>query len=237
MSHALQTLVVAIAMVSGLAVGDVVARDENDVGVPADTTAMVDHPYFPQSPGTSRRYEGQEIDPATGETITVSVREHVSPVPAEVAGVPVTAVAVTEYENGQLIERTSDYHAQDAAGNVYYLGEHVDMYENGQVVGHEGQWFAGEDGNRAGVMMPAEPMIGQRVRQEQAPGVAQDISTVVAIDLTVKTAAGTFTDCIKTQDLNPLDQSVEYKYYCRDVGLVREENAQGTVDLVSMSGG
>jgi hypothetical protein len=237
MYRLLQASFVVVTLLLSPAWGGVAAQDEQAAGVPADTTATVDNSYFPQSPGTSRVYEGQEVDPATGETVTVTVREHVSPVPTEVAGVPVTEIRVTELENGQLIEATSDYHAQDSAGNVYYLGEHVNKYENGQLVSHEGQWFAGEDGNQAGVMMPAEPIVGQRVRQEQAPGVAQDISTVVATDLTVTTAAGTFSGCIKTQDLNPLDQSIEYKYYCPDVGLVREENANGTVDLVSVTGG
>ena len=85
--------------------------------------------------------------------------------------------------------------------------------------------------------MPAEPRVGDNFAQEQAPGVAQDISTGVAIDLTLETAMGTLSGCIKTQDLNTLDQAIEHKYYCPRVGLVREENANGSLDLVSVSAG
>jgi hypothetical protein len=60
---------------------------------------------------------------------------------------------------------------------------------------------------------------------------------VVAVDLTLKTPVGTFSGCIKTQDLNLLEQAIEYKYYCPGVGLVREENANGSLDLVSVTGG
>ena len=236
MHRAIAGLVWSLAVMTTLfAGGGVAAQDDN--AVPDGLSATVDNPYFPLEPGSSRRYEGQEVDPDTGETVDLRVREHVSPVPDEIAGAPVTTLEVQEYDNGQLTETTSDYHAQGADGTVYYLGEHVNMYEDGQLVSHEGTWIAGEGANQAGEFMPAEPRVGDRFEQEQAPGVAQDISTVVAIDLTLETPVGTFSGCIKTQDLNPLDQAIEHKYYCPEVGLVREENADGSLDLVSVTGG
>ncbi len=208
-----------------------------DTPVPEDLSSTVDNPLFPLTPGSSRRYEGQEVDPETGETVALSVREHVSPVPDAVAGAPVTTLQVQEFEDGQLTETTSDYHAQGPDGTVYYLSEDVNMYEDGQFVGHEGAWLAGEGTNRAGEFMPADPIVGQRFEQEQAPGIAEDVSTVVAVDLTLETPVGTFAGCIKTQDLNPLSQAIEHKHYCPEVGLVREEDADGFLDLVSYTGG
>jgi hypothetical protein len=206
---------------------------------PPDLSPTVDNPYFPLAPGSSRRYEGQQVDAETGETVETTVRERVSPAPAEVAGAPVTVLNVAEYDNGRLAEATRDYHAQAPDGTVVYLGEDVNiyMYENGQLVSHEGAWLAGDGANQAGVFMPAEPAVGQRFAQEQAPGVAEDTSTVIANDLTVTTPAGTFSGCVKTQDLNPLDQSISYKIYCPGVGLVREESADGYSELVSYTGG
>jgi hypothetical protein len=234
MHRAIVGLIGPLALIVSLFGGGAAAQEN---AVPNDLSATVDNPYFPLEPGTSRRYEGQEVDPDTGETVELRVQEHVSPVPDEIAGAPVTILEVQEYEDGQLTETTSDYHAQGADGTVYYLGEHVNMYEDGQLVGHEGTWIAGEGANQAGEFMPAEPRVGDRFEQEQAPGLAQDISTVVAIDLTLETPVGTFSGCIKTQDLNPLDQAIEHKYYCPEVGLVREENADGSLDLVSVTGG
>ena len=72
--------------------GGVVAQRES--AVPDDLSATVDNPFFPLAPGSSRRYEGQEVDPDTGETVDLRVREHVSPVPDEIAGAPVTTLGV-----------------------------------------------------------------------------------------------------------------------------------------------
>lgn len=226
-----------MSFVLGLGLFGVPDGAAQEEAVPPDLSATVDNPFFPLAPGSSRRYEGQEVDPDTGETVETTVRERVSPVPDEVAGAPVTVLQVAEYDDGQLTETTSDYHAQAPDGTVYYLGEDVTMYEDGQFVSNEGAWIAGDGANQAGEFMPAEPRVGDRFAQEQAPGIAEDISTVIAIDLTLETAVGTFDGCIKTQDLNPLDQAIEHKYYCPGVGLVREENANGSLDLVSYSGG
>ncbi len=226
------SLAISVSLFVG---GDVTAQEDN--AVPDDLSATVDNPYFPLPPGSSRRYEGQEVDSETGETVDLRVQEEVSTVPDEIAGAPVTTLAVEEYENGELTETTSDYHAQGPDGTVYYLGEDVNMYEDGQLVSHEGTWIAGEGNNKAGEFMPAEPRVGDSFAQEQAPGVAEDSATVVAVDLTLETAVGTFSDCIKTQDLNPIDQATEHKYYCPGVGLVREEYENGSLDLVSVTGG
>jgi hypothetical protein len=80
--------------------------------------------------------------------------------------------------------------------------------------------------------MPAEPKVGDAFEQERAPGVAEDQSKVVAEGLEVRTPAGTFSDCIKTEDYAPLDDVTEFKFYCPDVGLVREEPPGGRLDLI-----
>ena len=112
------------------------------------------------------------------------------------AGVLATAVDVQDTENGELVERSRDYYVQDRAGNVWYLGERVDEIENGEVIGHDGQWMAGRNGARRGLFMPAAPKVGQTFRQTRAPGVSQDRSTVVALDAAVATRAGRFTGCV-----------------------------------------
>src|SRR5918999_572538 len=108
----------------------------------------------------------------------------------------------------------------------------VDVIENGKVVGHEGQWFAGKNGAKPGLFMPAKPKVGKVFEQERAPGVAEDRSKVVAVGLEVATAAGQFDKCIKTRDFAPLDKTTEFKFYCAGVGLVREKPADGRLDLV-----
>jgi hypothetical protein len=200
---------------------------------PADFQAEVDNPFFPLGAGGTLVYEGEEVDPETGETIEIRIESTVLLETDIVAGIEVTVVEVKDFEDGELVESTLDYYAQHKDGTVYYLGELVDEYEDGEVVGHGGQWLAGEGDNQPGVFMPAEVEVGVEFEQERAPGLAEDRSKVVAVEQTVTTSAGTFSDCIKTEDYDPLGDVTEFKYYCPEIGLVREEPPDGSVDLIS----
>jgi len=200
---------------------------------PGEFQSQVDNPLFPLEPGAAKVYQGEETDPDTGETVDIRVESSVLSETETVAGIEATVVEVRDLEDGELVEMTRDYYAQDKDGTVYYLGEKVDDYEDGEVVGHDGQWIAGEGGAQAGIFMPAEPKVGDEFEQEPAPGVAEDVSKVVEVDQTVTTAAGAFSGCIKTEDRDPISGATEFKFYCPDVGLVREELEDGFIDLVS----
>jgi len=200
---------------------------------PEDFTATIDNPLFPLSSASDLVYEGEETDPDTGETITIRVESTVLSETDIVAGVEVTVVKVDEFEDEELVESTLDYYAQHRDGSVYYLGERVDDYEDGEIVGHHGAWLAGEGENQPGLFMPGNPQAGDEFEQEKAPGVAEDRSTVVAVGQTVTVPAGTFQDCMKTEDFAPLDNVTEFKYYCPGIGLVREEFEDGYLDLVT----
>jgi hypothetical protein len=189
-------------------------------------TAKVDHPLVPLTTVRHTVFTGFEGDTRTRVVSRVLKKTR------RVAGVRVAIVDVREFEDGELVEHTRDYYAQDRKGRVWYFGETVDDIENGKVVGHEGQWFAGKNGAKPGLFMPAKPKVGKVFEQERAPGVAEDRSKVVAVGLDVATAAGQFDGCIKTRDFAPLDKRTEFKFYCAGVGLVREKPADGRLDLV-----
>jgi hypothetical protein len=199
---------------------------------PADFQASVDNPFFPLSSLGLTVFEGQEPTDA-GEVVQVRLETTVLPDTDVVAGIEVTVVEDKAFEDGELVESTLDYYAQHKDGAVYYLGERVDEYENGEVVSHTGQWLAGEGDNQPGIFMPAEPKLGDEFEQERAPGLAEDRSKVIAVDQSVTTPAGTFTGCIKTEDFDPLGNLTEFKYYCPNVGFVREDVEDGQIDLIS----
>jgi hypothetical protein len=127
-----------------------------------------------------------------------------------------------------LIEVSRNYFAQTEEGTVCYLGEEVDIYENGVIVSHEGSWRADENGNAPGIFMPAEPQPGMTFQQELAPGVAEDQATILRF-ATVKTPAGTFTNANIVRDYNPLDGSKDSKVYAPGVGLILD----GPLELIS----
>jgi hypothetical protein len=194
---------------------------------------FVTNPFFPLSSLRSTVLEGEEEDPETGETIQIRVELRVLPETTTVAGVEVAVTEVKEYEDDELVEATLDYYAQDADGTVYYLGERVDMYEESAVVGHEGTWLAGEGANQPGVYMPAHPEAGQVFEQERAPGVAEDRSTVLAVEQTIDTPAGQFSGCLHVEDFAPIEGGTGEKYYCPGVGIAREAFDGGSLDLVA----
>jgi hypothetical protein len=189
-------------------------------------TSEVDNPLWPLASVRRTRYRGHEEDTKMRVVSRVLDRTR------KVAGVEVAIVDVREFEDGELVEHTRDYYAQDRKGRVWYFGESVDDIENGRVVGHDGQWFAGRKGAKPGLFMPARPKVGKVFAQERAPGIAEDRSKVVALDRSVETPAGSFDGCIKTRDFAPLDNATEFKFYCPGVGLVREQARRTRLSLV-----
>jgi hypothetical protein len=200
---------------------------------PADFTAKVDHPFFSLVGFRPQIFEGTEKDPETGETIKTRGEKRLLDRTERVAGVEVAVIEHKEFEDGEIVEATFDYFAQHRDGSVWYFGERVDDYEDGKVVGHEGQWLAGEGNARAGVYLPANPAVGQVFEQERVPGVAEDRSEIVAVGAEVTTKAGKFTGCLRVKDFAPLSKTEEFKFYCPKVSIVREEQPNGTSDLVA----
>jgi len=78
MRRNLTALVGTAAVVASLFVTGAAAQVQG--AVPEDAAPTVDNPYFPLEPASSRRYEGTETDPSTGETTELLVHEHISPV-------------------------------------------------------------------------------------------------------------------------------------------------------------
>jgi hypothetical protein len=199
---------------------------------PADFTNKVDHPYFSLVAFRPQFFEGTERDAESGETVKTRGEKRLLDKTEVVNGVTVAVVEHKEFEDGELVEATFDYYAQHKDGTVWYLGERVEDYEGGKVVGNEGSWLAGEGNAKAGIYLPATPAVGQEFEQERAPGVAEDRSTIVAVGAEVTTKAGKFTDCLRVKDFAPLSKTEEFKFYCPKVGIVREEQPNGTSDLV-----
>jgi hypothetical protein len=125
---------------------------------------------------------------------------------------------------GSLHEKTTDWYAQDASGNVWYFGEDTAEYENGVVINTKGTWEAGVDGAKPGIVMKAVPVVGDFFRQEYRPGIALDIAQILATDATTSVPAGTYDKLVVTLDKNPLDPSkIEHKFFAEGIGFVRAE--------------
>lgn len=190
-------------------------------------TTKVENPLLPYSSARNMVFKG--ID----EGAEVQLDVHVLDKPETVAGTGVLVVEVKSMEDGELVEKSTEYYAQRNDGSVWFFGERVDNIDDGEVTGHEGQWIAGEGNAKASTIMPAAPKVGDTFQPENVPGVADLQVKVIAANVSVSTPAGNFSGCIKTEDVSAMEKTTEYSFYCRGVGLVRREFPEGSIDLVS----
>jgi hypothetical protein len=100
--------------------------------------------------------------------------------------------AVSQYMaflDGRLQEAALDFYAQADDGSVWYFGEDVFDYRNGEVFTTEGTWLAGKDGP-AQMIMPGDPQVGQVHRAENIPAVAFEEVEIKTTDKTVNGPTG-----------------------------------------------
>ncbi len=114
--------------------------------------AVINNAYFPLMPGTTYLYHLSSAD-SPSQDITVTVTHDTK----TILGVTCIVVHDTATSNGQLVEDTFDWYAQDKDGNVWYFGEDTKQYENGQVVSTEGSWEAGVNNAKPGIVMEGQP--------------------------------------------------------------------------------
>jgi hypothetical protein len=176
---------------------------------PADFTTTIDNKYFPLKPGTTFIYEGGAEH---GEMAVTSDTK-------KVMGVECVVVDDKAWEDGKVIERTYDWFAQDKKGTVWYFGEDTKEYENGKVVSTKGSWEAGVDGAKPGIIMQADPKVGETYRQEYYEGEAEDMAKVLDLNESVTVPYGSFDHVLVTKEWTPLEPGlVEHKYYAPGVG-------------------
>jgi hypothetical protein len=206
---------------------------------PTDFSVNIDNPYWPMSPGNKWVYS--ETDTVGGhEKVVVEVTDKTKII---ANGIEARVIRDTVTENGEPIEITDDWYAQDKAGNIWYLGEYVTNYKNGKVVDHSGSFKAGVDGAQPGIAMPANPEPGLSYRQEYYKGEAEDKAVVITVgEERVQVPFGYFDkDVLMTRDLVPTEPKVqELKFYVPDIGPVLSVHTDGTGgrgELVSYSQG
>jgi hypothetical protein len=206
-------------------------NSELDIGI-CDPSAgpfslEITNPYFPLPVGQVWLLRGVE------DGVNLRLRIRVLNETEDVAGVTTRVVEEREWEDGEIIEISRNFFVQAPDGTVCYYGEDVDIYENGQVVSHEGAWRAGEDDNLPGIIMPANPAEGMSYAQEVAPGIAEDQAEIVSIGETVTVPAGTFENTLFTRETTPLEPGSEsLKYYAPGVGIIVDD----VVELVRVGG-
>ena len=197
---------------------------------PADFTTAIDNKFFPLKPGTTFFYKGKSQDATKRDEMVVTHDTK------RIMGVECVVVSDKATENGELVEQTLDWFAQDKEGNVWYFGEDSKESENGKVTSTEGSWEAGKDGAKPGIIMQAHPEVGQPYRQEYYKGVAEDMAQVLSFNESASVPYGSFDHLLVTRDWNPLEpgQEVVRKYYAAGVGKIMEVPARGLPEPIEL---
>jgi hypothetical protein len=95
----------------------------------------------------------------------------------------------TAFLGGRIEEVALDKYAQADDGSVWYFGEDVFDYRNGDIVSREGTWIAGPEHPPA-MIMPAHPQVGDVYRSENSPGLVFEEVTVHKVGMTVSGPTG-----------------------------------------------
>jgi hypothetical protein len=197
---------------------------------PDEFVAGIDNPYLGFKPGRVFHYAGQ-----TDEGLETNVVE-VTKKKKTILGIAVTVIHDQAFLDGELVEDTFDWFAQDKDGNVWYFGEDSKELEDGQVVSTFGSWEAGVDGAVPGIIMLAKPKVGLQYQQEFFEGVAEDNAKVLSLSEKVVVPFGTFSGCLKTVEWTPLEPGArEFKFNAPGIGLVLVQSNRGGPSVMELT--
>ena len=242
-------------------------RVEVDIDFSADFNdpLTINNPYWQLLPGNTFVYRAVEDDEClVNEVVVTELTKNDFVTPYD--NITARVVDDTEWEDtdcdgvgdGDPLEVTQDWYAQDDFGHIWYFGEETIDEESST----EGSWEAGKDvadvGSIAepGIVMLAHPDVSTTDSVLAAPGLfyeqefyedeAEDMGKVkrlnasVVLEMQNNLATSEYTDCLQTKEWTPVEPgAVEHKYYCPYTGLVLINELSGgptvRVELVGLN--
>ncbi len=186
----------------------------------------LDNPYLPLSKYKRCELRGR-ADDGTRERNTLTRLRRTRAFTVGEQRVEALIIRDRAYEDGRLVEDTLDYFAQADDGTVHYLGEHVDNIRRGRVVSHHGSWLYGRDTDVLGVIMPANPQVGDQWRSEDVPGITIESDRLEETGLRARAGGKLYTGVIRVSEFTQPEGEIEYKLYAPGVGLITEYPPDG----------
>jgi hypothetical protein len=218
-----------VAAVVGVGISQAVGSARSHPHAAAGWVRTITNPYLPYTPGSKWVYRGIKDGVRQTDVVVATDRTRM------IAGVRTTVVRDVATHNGRVLEATTDYYAQDAAGNVWYFGEATKAFEPGGQVDTSGSWIAGVNGGRQGLFMTAHPAVDDAHRQEFSAGNAEDQYWLVDLKHRVSVPAVTSRDAALTIEWSRLEPTViDEKSYVPGIGPVREVAVQGPTEFANL---
>ena len=264
----LVTLLVLMSATAGAVNAGGLVEVDIDFATDFSDPLTIDNPYWQLLPGNTFVYRAVEDDECLVNEVVVTDTTK-SDFVAPYNNITARVVDDTEWEDtdcdgigdGDPLEVTQDWYAQDDFGHIWYFGEETEDEEGST----EGSWEAGKDvadvGSIAepGIVMLAHPDVptvqtddsvlaapGLFYEQEYYEEEAEDMGKVkrlnakVVLEMENNLVTSEYTDCLVTKEWTPLERgAVEHKYYCPYVGLVLINELSGgptvRVELVGLN--
>ena len=197
---------------------------------PANFVSVIDNLYYPLPVGRVLVYKGARDGRRQTDTVTVTDQTKVL---EGITATTITDVATTP--GGKLLEKTTDWYAQDKQGNVWYLGEDTKAYlPNGQV-DTSGSWMADVNDGEPGIIMEANPQIPDAYRQEYLPGQAEDTAWITGRGGSLKVPSGTVHNVLTSLEHTALEpEVVDMKVYAPGLGIVMEQALAGGQEVAKL---
>jgi hypothetical protein len=186
-----------------------------------DDPTNINNRWFPLQPGRQLVTEG--FTEESGLTFPHRIIFTVTDLTKEINGVKTVVAWVEDYSDNELVEAELAFYAQDNDGNVWFLGEYPEVYEDGKMV-EAPAWIAGFKGARAGIVMKAGPVAGApSYSQGWGPAVDwTDRAQVVEMGLEICVPVDCYEDVLKTEEFSRSEpEAFQVKYYAPGVGNVK----------------
>lgn len=201
---------------------------------PSDFVRVINNRYYPLPVGRTLVYRGVR------DGLTQTDRVHVTSQTKVLEGITATAVTDVARHGRRLLERTTDWFAQDKQGNVWYLGERTAAHLPNGKIDRSGSWQAGVNDGEPGIIMLAHPRIPDAYRQEYLKGSAEDTAWIVRSGGSVRVPFGVQRHVLISLEFTRLEPGViDQKIYAPGIGIVGELAVRGPQEvakLVSVSG-
>jgi hypothetical protein len=196
---------------------------------PAHFVAVIDNPYYPLPVGRTLIYRGVKDGTTQVDRVHVTSRTKV------IEGITATVITDVAKHRGRLLEKTTDWYAQDDQGNVWYLGENTKAYEPDGTVDTSGSWQAGVNDAEPGIIMEADPRVPDAYRQEYLKGEAEDTAWIIDRGGSITVPYGTVHQVLTSLEFARIEPDViDQKIYAPGIGIVRETALTGDAEVARL---
>lgn len=184
-------------------------------------SAVIDNQWLPLQPGNHWVFEGNTIE--DGESIPHRIEFTVTELTKEIAGVETAVAYILDFAEDELVEAEIAFYAQDNDGNVWYMGEYPEEYENGEFV-EAPTWIAGVGTAKAGIKMQSDPQPNTpSYPQGWAPDAEwSDRGLVTEVSLENCVPVDCFENVMLIEEFSMEEpDAFQLKYYAPQVGNIR----------------